>query len=659
MDFSYGDSSNPSASAHPPPPGACHDERAMRVLTRIVPALVALVLVAGCAGGGPAGLDLPAQQAKKATVVIDPLGRVRLSPADGSKGLAPLPERISIDALGTESFMEAVFQNVSEFWANQLEKLHRKPPTVTFQVAAHGEKIRSDCLPRTLPEGTEDLLAFFCPLDNHIVVSQRLAEQVREGRISSPAFGDRHTADSGDLAVAYVIAHEYGHAVQFRLGLFDRDSGPSPRIEQHADCWGGVWAHDAVTHHTLEDANLGEAVAAAGLVGDYEANSPGHHGTPASGWRPSCSATPVPSRRPASPCSVAAADRRPASPGVSSRGSVSKHVAGTRLPGPRQPASNRSPPCDAPRRANTSVSSRRSRSALGRRSSASAREIHQPASTSRAWRASSAANRSGLCQRGLSYSRPTSQCGQARSSRPRNRPPSSTTTCWVVGAGSPHSSRRRMRRASPGESGVTPASQGAERGAQPLHAGAAPSGRQIAGHRGDPCRRRDASAERRRQQVGQSGVVEGRGRLDDAAGRHARWHGPHLGPLPGRNIAAVDDGEGVAARAGGRHRDVRWVRGGVQPEERECAGPEGQASLRPEQARRQQPLRGRRRHAPDQVDAAPHRLPPTRSRPALDLGSAEPDGQRLSRGQQPELAFGSGGGTMVDGRLHARILFAG
>ncbi len=245
-------------------------------------ALAALVLVAGCSTGGsrPAGLDLPPVSQPKGAPVIDPLGRVLLTPADRAAGLQPLPERISTAALGTKAFMEAVFRSVEDYWTTQLAKLHRKPPEVRFTVLEHGQSLRSACLPRSLPKGTEDLLAFFCPLDNRIVVSEQLAEDVLKGTISAPDFGTRRTRNSGDLAVAYVIAHEYGHAVQYDLGLFGRNSDSSPRIEQHADCLAGVWAHEAITDHLLEDANLGEAVAAAGLVGDYETSSPGHHGTP-------------------------------------------------------------------------------------------------------------------------------------------------------------------------------------------------------------------------------------------------------------------------------------------------------------------------------------------------------------------------------------------
>lgn len=245
--------------------------------------MVALVtLSVGCStGSGPAGLDLPAQrQNAKGQAVIDPLGRVVLTPADAAKGLAPLPARISIDALGVKGFLAAVEQNVQEFWTVQLAKLHRQAPRPRLLLPARGETVSSKCLPGKLPRGQADQLAFFCPLDNTIVVAQVLATQVDAGKVEAEAIGTRTTANSGDLAVAYILAHEFAHAVQFKLGLFDSSDGPSPRIEQHADCWAGVWAHDVITHHTLEDANLGEAVAAAALVGDYDIEAAGHHGTP-------------------------------------------------------------------------------------------------------------------------------------------------------------------------------------------------------------------------------------------------------------------------------------------------------------------------------------------------------------------------------------------
>src|SRR4029453_15295074 len=49
------------------------------------------------------------------------------------------------------------------------------------------------------------------------------------------------------LLVALVMAHEYGHAVQHRLGLTDQ---PSVFVELQADCFAGAWLGDAKAGHS-------------------------------------------------------------------------------------------------------------------------------------------------------------------------------------------------------------------------------------------------------------------------------------------------------------------------------------------------------------------------------------------------------------------------
>lgn len=54
-------------------------------------------------------------------------------------------------------------------------------------------------------------------------------------------------ADYGTLLVAVVVAHEYGHAVQQRLGLAEQ---PTIVLEQQADCFAGSWIADVAAGHS-------------------------------------------------------------------------------------------------------------------------------------------------------------------------------------------------------------------------------------------------------------------------------------------------------------------------------------------------------------------------------------------------------------------------
>jgi predicted metalloprotease len=53
----------------------------------------------------------------------------------------------------------------------------------------------------------------------------------------------RLNAQFGPLLVGVVLAHEYGHAVQTRLGLADQ---PTVVLEQQADCFAGAWTADVL-----------------------------------------------------------------------------------------------------------------------------------------------------------------------------------------------------------------------------------------------------------------------------------------------------------------------------------------------------------------------------------------------------------------------------
>jgi predicted metalloprotease len=85
----------------------------------------------------------------------------------------------------------------------------------------------------------------------------------------------------GDFAQAYVIAHEVGHHVQNLLGILPKvdeararagkveANALSVRLELQADCFAGVWAHQAQKQRQiLEEGDIEEGLRAASAIGD-------------------------------------------------------------------------------------------------------------------------------------------------------------------------------------------------------------------------------------------------------------------------------------------------------------------------------------------------------------------------------------------------------
>ena len=108
---------------------------------------------------------------------------------------------------------------------------------------------------------------FYCPSDNRIYLDTSFFAEL-----------DQRFHAAGDFAQAYVVAHEYGHHIQFLLGDADRISAAQQRassaeanalqvkMELQADCYAGVWA--AQNRDRLDPGDIEEGLRAASAIGD-------------------------------------------------------------------------------------------------------------------------------------------------------------------------------------------------------------------------------------------------------------------------------------------------------------------------------------------------------------------------------------------------------
>jgi predicted metalloprotease len=107
---------------------------------------------------------------------------------------------------------------------------------------------------------------FYCPADERVYLDlgfyQELSDRLGAG---------------GELAQAYVVAHEVGHHVQNILGISEKvaaakhptgESGASVRLELQADCFAGIWAHETNQRGLLEKGDIESALGAAQAIGD-------------------------------------------------------------------------------------------------------------------------------------------------------------------------------------------------------------------------------------------------------------------------------------------------------------------------------------------------------------------------------------------------------
>lgn len=162
--------------------------------------------------------------------------------------------------------LDYAISNISEYWSRQLPtRLHAKyPPPPRVLAYNAGDPPFPLCDGERLTAHNAD----YCFTNNTVAFDER--------GLLIPYY-----AKVGPAANAVILAHEWGHAVQARLGLVNW------RVDElrelNADCWAGAWAGGAISPGVISLSDLQTAAHAMYLTGDPHSVSwlaPDAHGTP-------------------------------------------------------------------------------------------------------------------------------------------------------------------------------------------------------------------------------------------------------------------------------------------------------------------------------------------------------------------------------------------
>lgn len=210
------------------------------------------------------------------------LGSAKANPQNQSQNLV-VGSSESAQPTDIESFLTGVTQDVDAYWTKTFAAAGQPEPRVSYQWIPAGQTAASACSDQS-GEGLGDSAAAYCPADDTIYISEKFATDIYEGALDHalPGSSQGYGGTVGDFAVAYIVAHEYGHQIQHELGLFDQygDQVSTAAFELQADCYAGTWANSAYQENRLEDGDVQEAIDAALAVGDFDPSNPAHHGTP-------------------------------------------------------------------------------------------------------------------------------------------------------------------------------------------------------------------------------------------------------------------------------------------------------------------------------------------------------------------------------------------
>ncbi|HEY0685500.1 MAG TPA: neutral zinc metallopeptidase [Steroidobacter sp.] len=185
----------------------------------------------------------------------------------GIQPSAPTSEEVPYNETPEEAqlreFVSVVLADTEQTWGqifSQAGATYEQPKLVLFNGA-----VESACGFAQAAVGP-----FYCPGDRKVYIDLSFYQDL-QSRFGAP----------GDFAQAYVVAHEIGHHVQTLMGISERNMAArqsvgeaeanalSVRQELQADCFAGIWAHNADrSRQLLEQGDIEEGLNAAAAIGD-------------------------------------------------------------------------------------------------------------------------------------------------------------------------------------------------------------------------------------------------------------------------------------------------------------------------------------------------------------------------------------------------------
>ena len=194
---------------------------------------------------------------------------------------ASRPAPVSNGRTGTsevDRYLQETIRSVDAYWTETLLRAGQPEPRVGFTTVPPGAAARTAC-----NVIADDTAAFYCTGDDTIYISEQLASDLWKG-INDDFPGQRagYGRAVGDFGLAYVVAHEYAHNVQFELGFYELQprGGGVKAFELQADCMAGLWGNSVYRAGRIKPGDVEEAMSTALAAGDFDYSNENHHGTP-------------------------------------------------------------------------------------------------------------------------------------------------------------------------------------------------------------------------------------------------------------------------------------------------------------------------------------------------------------------------------------------